>query len=234
MTALLRLTDVRFHWPGQQRPVLDLPELTLAAGERVFVMGPSGCGKTSLLSLIAGIAVPQQGTVTFAGQVLNRLSGRRRDCWRADQVGVVFQLFNLLPYLSARDNVLLAGQFSPLRRQRAGASPAARQAEAERLLDSLGLPATLFGQQAMHLSVGQQQRVALARALYGQPRLVLADEPTSALDAEHRDQFMTLLHRECERAGAALLFVSHDLSLADHFDRQWLLPALNRAAGGEP
>ncbi|MES1162446.1 MAG: ATP-binding cassette domain-containing protein, partial [Rhizobacter sp.] len=146
--------------------------------------------------------------------------------FRADHVGYIFQQFNLLPYLSVIDNVLLPCRFSALRAQRAGVPHRA----AESLLARVGLAQALWSRPAAQLSVGQQQRVAAARALIGTPELVIADEPTSALDAPLRDGFMDLLLGECRAAGSTLVFVSHDERLAARFDRRLSLPEINRAA----
>jgi len=223
--ALLELQDLRFAWPGQMQAVLDIDSLRIEGGERLFLRGPSGSGKSSLLALIGGLVQPQQGSLRCLGEELTRLSGPKRDRFRADHLGVIFQQFNLLPWLDVRANVLLPCRFSKRRAQRAG--PAADAAEA--LLRGMDLESELWTRRADQLSVGQQQRVAAARALIGQPELVLADEPTSALDTDRRDNFLDLLFAQCEEAGSALLFVSHDQQLAERFDRQLDLASINRA-----
>lgn len=223
--ALLELQDLRFAWPGQMQAVLDIDSLRIEGGERLFLRGPSGSGKSSLLALIGGLVQPQQGSLRCLGEELTRLSGPKRDRFRADHLGVIFQQFNLLPWLDVRANVLLPCRFSKRRAQRAG--PAADAAEA--LLRGMDLESELWTRRADQLSVGQQQRVAAARALIGQPELVLADEPTSALDSDRRDNFLDLLFAQCEEAGSALLFVSHDQQLAERFDRQLDLASINRA-----
>lgn len=159
-------------------------------------------------------------------QDLSRMSGKARDRLRADRIGFIFQQFNLLPWLSAFDNVLLPCTFSARRKQRAGDA----MAEAERLLAHLDLAPALWQRPAAELSVGQQQRVAAARALIGRPEILIADEPTSALDAPRQQAFVDLLLAEAAEAGAALLFVSHDARLAEHFDRHVALSAINRVA----
>ena len=226
----VHLAALRYRWPGAVADCLAIDALTIGAGERVFLRGPSGSGKTTLLSLVGGVILPQAGTVSVAGQALGELSAGVRDRFRADHVGFVFQLFNLLPWLSARDNILLACRFSPQRRARVAASGSSPATEAARLAARLDLSADLLDRPAAQLSVGQQQRVAAARALIGRPGLVVADEPTSALDADRQQAFIDLLLEECAAAGAALLFVSHDQRLAVHFDRVLDLAALNRAA----
>lgn len=227
----VHLAGLRYRWPGAASDCLAIDALTITAGERVFLRGPSGSGKTTLLSLVGGVILPQAGTVSVAGQALGALSSGARDRFRADHVGFVFQLFNLLPWLSARDNILLACRFSPQRRARVAASGGTPAAEVARLAARLDLSADLLDRSAAQLSVGQQQRVAAARALIGRPGLVVADEPTSALDADRQQAFIDLLLEECAAAGAALLFVSHDQRLARHFDRVLDLATLNRADG---
>ncbi|MBL8325573.1 MAG: ATP-binding cassette domain-containing protein [Rubrivivax sp.] len=235
--ALLEVRQLRFGWPGRAGDTLALEGFELQAGERLFVHGPSGCGKSTLLALLAGVLVPREGRVCLLGQEWAAMAAARRDGFRADHVGVIFQQFNLLPYLSVLDNVLLPCRFSP--RRAARCQPAPRPA-AQALLRQVALPDALWARPARELSVGQQQRVAAARALIGAPELVIADEPTSALDEELRDSFMGLLLAECRAGGAALVFVSHDRRLAAPFDRELDLRALNhtaaasRAGGHEP
>lgn len=227
----ISLTDVRFAWTAGT-DILDIPTLSVDPGEKVFLQGPSGSGKSTLLSLIAGVAKPQRGTVTVLGQDMAALSPAGRDSFRAEQMGVIFQLFNLLPYMSLIDNVLLPCRFSPARAARATQKGQSLKAAATDLLDRLGLGDVATAKRGVaSLSVGQQQRVAAARALIGAPRLVIADEPTSALDTGSRKAFIDTLLEEVSRTGAALLFVSHDDSLAPYFDRQLSLPDINNAAG---
>ena len=225
---MLELRGLRFSWPGAAAPTLAIDELTLAAGRTVFLHGPSGCGKSTLLGLLAGVLLPSSGQVSLLGRSWAGLRASRRDAFRADHVGYIFQQFNLLPYLSVLDNVRLPCRFSRRRAERATAR--GEEGGAERLLERVGLPASLWARPAAQLSVGQQQRVAAARALIGAPELVIADEPTSALDADRRDAFMDLLLGECAAAGSTLIFVSHDQRLAARFSQQLSLPAINRPA----
>ena len=226
---IIQLREVRFRWPGAHADCLDIPTFSLAAGERVFLQGPSGSGKSTLLSLIGGVVAPNAGQVIVHGTSLGSLRPAARDRHRADHLGFIFQQFNLIPYLSGRDNILLACRFSPARRARLNAAGATMADELTRLAAHLDLSPALLDQAAATLSVGQQQRVAAARALLGRPPLIVADEPTSALDADRQRAFLDLLLAECRDAGAALLFVSHDLRLAEQFDRQLSLAAINRA-----
>ncbi|ABM94785.1 MULTISPECIES: ABC transporter ATP-binding protein [Methylibium] len=218
--ATIELEALRYAWPGSAEDTLAIDALAIDAGASVFLHGPSGSGKSTLLGLLAGVLLPRVGEVRLLGQSWSALSGARRDAFRADHVGYVFQQFNLLPYLSTLDNVLLACRFSAQRAHRAAQLAGSTSAGAEQLLGQVGLPRALWSRPAAQLSVGQQQRVAAARALIGSPEIVIADEPTSALDADLRDGFMDLLLGECRRAGSTLVFVSHDERLAARFDRR--------------
>jgi len=212
---ILSLSGVQFRWPDGPR-LLDIDHFELAAGERVFLHGPSGSGKSTLLGLIAGIHQPAAGLVRIRGQNTAEMRASLRDRIRGADVGYVFQQFNLVPYLSVLDNVLLPLTFAAERRARVQGAP---EEQALGLLRQLGLDEALAGRAPGSLSVGQQQRVAVARALLGNPPLVICDEPTSALDADARQDFMDLLIRSVQASQAALLFVSHDAGLADHFSR---------------
>lgn len=226
---VVELSGLRFRWRADAAPVLDIASFTLGAGERLFLHGESGSGKSTLLSVIGGVALPEAGRVVVQGAELRRLSGAARDRHRAEHLGFVFQQFNLIPWLSALDNVLLPCRFSPRRRAKIEAAGTTPRAEALRLAARLDLDAALLARPAAELSVGQQQRVAAARALIGRPELIVADEPTSALDADRQRAFLDLLLGEAAAAGAAVLFVSHDLRLAQGFDRAIALGAINAA-----
>ncbi|WP_424339794.1 ABC transporter ATP-binding protein [Henriciella sp.] len=226
---VIKIRELRFAWPGASAPLLDIPSFEMASRERLFLRGPSGSGKSTLLGLIAGVLEPQAGSVSVLGEDMADLSGAARDRLRADHLGVIFQMFNLVPYLSVLQNVTLPCRFSAARRKAAEAGGTSAE-EARRLLGRLGLSdEKLLARPVTELSVGQQQRVAVARALIGGPDILIADEPTSALDADARDRFIALLNEEATRSGAALLFVSHDGALASHFDRSIDLTKLNRA-----
>ena len=225
---MLEIQDLRFTWPRAAADVLVIRHLQLEGGRSVFLHGPSGCGKSTLLGLMAGVLVARQGVVRLLGQDWAALAGAARDARRADHVGVIFQQFNLLPYLSVLDNVLLPCRFSAARAARAAGAAAGE------LLEQMGLPAPLWTRPANTLSVGQQQRVAAARALIGAPALILADEPTSALDDELREDFLALLLGQCRARGTTLVFVSHDQRLAGRFDQRLSLPSLNQALAPAP
>lgn len=222
---MIDIEPLRYAWTLGGNNTLALGSLHVAAGQTVFLHGPSGCGKSTLLGLLAGVLSPQSGRVSLLGQDWAALRPGQRDVFRADHVGMIFQQFNLMPYLSVRDNVTLPCRFSALRRGRCDAD-GGPDTSAQTWLKRMALPAQLWDRRADALSVGQQQRVAAARALIGQPELILADEPTSALDAELRQDFMDLLLLATRDAGSTLVCVSHDAAQATRFDVQWALPAL--------
>ena len=232
--AMIRLTNARFRWRPVDPLVLDIPELTVESGERVFIKGPSGSGKTTLLNLLGGVAVPESGGVSIMNVDLTVLSGARRDAFRADHIGFIFQMFNLIPYLSLIDNVVLPCRFSSLRRERVLDHAGSLEEEAWRILAHMRLDVdALASRPVSRLSMGQQQRVAAARSLIGSPELVIADEPTSSLDADVRKSFLDLLFREVSKVGSALIFVSHDSSLESAFDRTIPLADINQVGRQE-
>ncbi len=223
MGPALKLDDVRFRWPGRASFGLSVPTFRMGQGESVLLIGDSGSGKSTLLSLVCGIVTADTGRVVVAGTDLSTLRAGARDRFRAEQIGVIFQQFNLLPYASVSDNILLPLRFAPKRRKRAAVD------EATALCSALGLPEGTTRTTAGRLSVGQQQRVAVARALIGQPPLIVADEPTSALDATTQDAFLGLLFNQIAASGSSLLMVSHDERLGDRFDRVVPLSEIARA-----
>ncbi|MDX2288045.1 MAG: ABC transporter ATP-binding protein [Hyphomicrobiaceae bacterium] len=230
--TVARLEGVRFSWGAPSGFSLAIDRLAIARRERLMLLGPSGGGKSTLLSLIAGIVTAQEGSAIVLDQDLARLSGPARDRFRAEHLGIIFQMFNLLPYGSVIDNVLLPLHFSATRRARVG-DVAQQRARATRLLEQLGLEGDVIGaRMASRLSVGQQQRVAAARALIGSPEIVIADEPTSALDRGHQMRFLDLLFETVDAAGATLVMVSHDESLASRFSRVVALDTIARVSRG--
>jgi len=224
----LSLSNVQFSWQPGQAACLDIESFAISKGESVFLYGPSGSGKSTLLSLAGGIITPQRGQVTVLGSDLGALSGAARDRLRVDHAGFIFQQFNLIPYLSMLENVLLPCRLSLRRQQRASAAHGSPREAAVALLDTLGLDANLYQRPVTGLSIGQQQRVAAARALIGQPEIIIADEPTSALDADRQKDFIALILQQCASHGSSLLFVSHDHRLASQFSRELDLQKINR------
>ncbi|WP_353620785.1 ABC transporter ATP-binding protein [Rhodopirellula sp. JC639] len=220
-SEVLKLTDVikTFDQPGGGKlTVLDIPELTIDAGEQMALIGQSGGGKTTLLHLIAGLLTPDSGSVRVAGIELTKLSEQGRDRCRAATVGYVFQTFNLLPAFSAIENIQLGMAFGN------------RAIDTERaydLLDKVGL-SDRASYRPNQLSVGQQQRVAIARALAGKPKLLLADEPTANVDPASSDTVLDLIIGSCRDENIALMMVTHSMEVTKRFERVEHLDELNR------
>lgn len=228
--SVVNVQNVRYRWNKKYADVLNINHLAVAPRERLFIQGPSGSGKTTLLNLLAGVITATEGHLSVLGTDLAALNGPARDRFRADHIGFVFQMFNLIPYLSLVENIMLPCRFSKIRRERVQKHTENIADEARRLMSDLQLDAASFGtREVTRLSVGQQQRVAVARALIGRPELVICDEPTSSLDADARQSFLELLFAETKEAGATLILVSHDRSLAHLFDRVIDLSSLNQA-----
>lgn len=221
---MLSIKQLSFRYSADQPALLKIPDWQLKTAGRLFIRGVSGSGKSTLLNLIAGLLIPEQGEIQIGDTVINKLSGYQRDAFRGQHIGMVFQRFNLIPYLSVLDNLRLASHFS-------GVSAIDAQQRAALLLDKLSLSADLHTRYASELSVGQQQRVAIARALINQPALLLVDEPTSALDSQHRDKFINLLLDQLTETDTALIFVSHDEALAGNFSEQLAIEQFQPEAG---
>lgn len=222
--SIISVRDLKFRWKQSLPFTINIKELTVFKGEKVFIYGPSGSGKTTLLGLFGGVLSPTSGTLRITDQDLHLLSEGARDQFRADHIGFIFQQFNLIPYLDVLENVLLPLKFSKLK----GRSTPDSLKRAQTLLGMLEIPISHFHKKIFELSVGQQQRVAAARAMIGSPEVVIADEPTSALDFELRDKFVRVLEELVSSCGSTLVFVSHDHSLASLFDRKIDLPSLNQ------
>jgi len=196
---------------AQEVPVLRDLNLTVAAGEFVALMGPSGSGKTTLLNLIAGIDRPTAGTVRVGGQDLGRLSRNKLAAWRARHVGYIFQLYNLIPVLTAFENVELPLLLTKLSR-------AERRRHVETALSIVGL-SDRVDHYPRQLSGGQEQRVAIARAIVSDPQILVADEPTGDLDAKSAEEILILLKRLNEEFGKTIVMVTHDPKAAGRAHR---------------
>ena len=219
----LELADIRFRYSHQSPEILAISNLCVDRGEMVFMFGPSGSGKSTLLGLVGGLLLPNKGSVRVLDQTVSSMTHQARDHFRAAEIGFIFQVFNLVPYLNVLDNVTLPCRFG--RGISSGYSSSV--AEAKDLMDRLGIAAK-SNANVQELSIGQQQRVAAARALIGSPGLVIADEPTSALDADARSDFLSVLFEQARRENTTVLFVSHDRSLAPSFDRTVGLSEINQ------
>ena len=211
----LRMAGVRktYRVGGDEVVALDHVDITVAAGEIVALVGPSGSGKTTLCSIAGGLLSPTAGTVVVGGHDISTYSARELTDFRRAEVGFVFQSVNLIPFLTARENLLVVDELAGRRRRRGGAKQ-----RADQLLDELGLTdrrANLPSQ----LSGGQRQRVAIGRALMNNPSLVLFDEPTSALDSTLGDQVVRLIRDEMKARGTAAVIVTHDDRITHYGDR---------------
>lgn len=227
MTVILQLRDVvkSFQQPGGGTlTVLDVPSFEIAKGEQVALIGQSGGGKTTLLHLIAGLLVPNSGSIKIDGTELTHLSEQGRDRLRAAAIGYVFQTFNLLPAFSALENVKLGMTFGH------GTHDGSR---AKDLLARVGL-SDRANYRPSQLSVGQQQRVAIARAMAGKPSILLADEPTANVDPKSAESVLDLIRTTCSEENVSLLMVTHDMEVASKFDRVEKLDEINRAFAASP
>jgi putative ABC transport system ATP-binding protein len=211
----IRLDSLRFYWSRVADFKIYIPKLEIGRGEKVLLLGESGSGKTTLLSLICGFLSPISGDIFLNEQKLNDLKANKKDQFRSDNIGIIFQQFNLLPYANVIDNITLPLYFSKNRDSRV----TNHREAALNLCRSLQLSESTIVMQANKLSVGQQQRVAVARALIGNPSLIIADEPTSSLDASTQKKFLDLMFRQIEEHKSTLLMVSHDSSISNYFDR---------------
>jgi putative ABC transport system ATP-binding protein len=208
MDALVQIYDVTKRYNGTGQPAVDGITLDIAPGEAVAVMGPSGSGKSTLLNLIAGLDRPTNGTITVAGQRIDRLSETGMARCRRRQIGMIFQFFNLLDDLTVADNVLLPAQLAGMRRSQA-------RARAHELLAALHIERYRDAYPG-RLSGGERQRVAIARALVNRPAVLLADEPTGALDTATGEEIGQLL-LDLNRAGQTLVMVTHNPELAARY-----------------
>ncbi|MBN8643886.1 MAG: ABC transporter ATP-binding protein [Planctomycetes bacterium] len=220
----LDIRSLRFRYPDQSAGAwtVAVDALALRRGEQVLLTAGSGRGKSTLLHLIAGLMDPAEGDIRVAGESINRLPPRQRDLHRGRTIGMIFQTFNLLHGFSALENVMAAMMFSAI-------PPREHRPRALALLKHLGIDRP--DADPDRLSVGQQQRVAVARAVACDPVLLLADEPTASLDPENASGAIELIRAVAREKNAALLCVSHDPAMKDHFERRITLEEL---AGNTP
>ena len=222
----LELRQIEFAWPNQTKPLFVIPELSLQQGQTLFIGGPSGSGKSSLLSLIAGIQLPRKGSCQVLGTSLKQLSASERDRFRGEHLGLIFQQFNLLPFLTVEENIELPSKLFASRLQKSTQLFGSVQRHIDTLCTALHLQPSLRRRQARLLSVGEQQRVAAARALLGCPALIVADEPTSALDEDNKLDFLNLLLSTASAQNTSVVTVSHDMRIASNFDHVFQMPKM--------
>lgn len=203
-----------------------IPTWEVTSGESVFLHGSSGSGKSTLLNLLSGVIQPERGSIEIFGKDICQLSNRQKDKFRAKNIGVVFQTFNLIPYLSVLQNVELAAYF-------ADNAVSEVKPHAEQLMHTLNMNSALLLKPVNQLSIGQQQRVAIVRALINSPSLLLVDEPTSALDAAARDAFMEVLMASSTATKTTMIFVSHDQSLMSYFNTKQNIKELFTVEGAQ-
>ncbi|MFK7795609.1 MAG: ABC transporter ATP-binding protein [Gammaproteobacteria bacterium] len=222
METLKRCVDISqlsFRWPGASEDLLNISQLVIQQGESVFIHGASGSGKSTLLNLLTGVLTPTHGNITILDKNITKTGKAKHDSFRADHFGIIFQQFNLIPYLTVIENILLPLSFSKYRQAKVDNNGPSTHDHASELLSSLGLNSQdIFNRNITELSTGQQQRIATARALIGSPEIIIADEPTSALDSDAKHGFIELLFNQVEKTNSTLIFVSHDLSLATMFN----------------
>ncbi len=209
---MIQIRNLFFRYPRSQF-VLAIDSLDVAPGEKVAFVGPSGSGKTTLLNLICGISVPSQGTIQVADANVTSLSDNERRNFRISNIGLVFQQFELLPYLNVVDNILL-----PYRINHSLQLTAQVRSRAQTLLERVGMGDKCL-RLPRQLSQGEQQRTALCRALINEPKLILADEPTGNLDDENKTRALQLLCEKSHEHNAALVVVTHDSGILRDFDR---------------
>jgi putative ABC transport system ATP-binding protein len=213
MTTVIKTTDVTktFKMGKVDVPVLRGVSLAVQRAEMVAIVGPSGSGKSTLLGLLGGLDTPSAGRVEIEDLDITNMRENQLADVRSDRIGFVFQAYNLIPTLTAQENVALPAQFA--RQRKAEPMPRARE-----LLTMLGLGERL-GHRPAALSGGEQQRVAIARALVNQPAVILADEPTGNLDTASGEQVLEALQRMRDETGTTLVLVSHDANVAARTDR---------------
>lgn len=220
MNNAIEIRNLEFSYgPSATAPLLSISNFSMPEQSHYFIHGESGSGKSTFLNLISGILTPSSGDIIVCGENLGKLQARSRDHLRGLKLGVIFQQFNLVGYLSALENIKLPAAFHKI--------PHIDE-RARQLMAMLDIEAIMH-QKASTLSLGQQQRVAAARALVGQPELVIADEPTSSLDEKNTERFLKGLFDVAKASNAAILLVSHDKTIATHFQKNISLTQLQQA-----
>ena len=226
MSNIIEVSNLKFHWNKKHKSTLDIHSFKVRHKEKIFIQGESGSGKTTLLGLMTGILSPTSGTINVLSKSLGSSTATERDKFRADHLGYIFQIFNLIPYLNIYDNIYLPLQFSKHKYDKYKNKEEIKN-EIHRITHKLKINNNLLNKKITELSFGQQQRVSVARALIGKPEIIIADEPTSALDSHNRKLFINLLLEECELNNTTVVFVSHDPYLAKYFDKNIHMEDIN-------
>lgn len=208
---MIQLKDIHFQYT-QSDFNLNIENLSFADGSKTAVIGPSGFGKTTMLNLIAGILLPENGEVNIEDTLVNKLADKQRRNFRIQNIGFVFQDFRLVPYLNVLDNILL-----PFRINSALKPESESTLKANEIAEELGI-GKLIKKYPAKLSHGERQRVAIARALINKPKVILADEPTGNLDPVNKNHIKNILFDAVEKHGATLITVTHDHEMLDGFD----------------
>lgn len=219
---VLKIEDLKKEYTspeGEKHLVINVPQFAVEERKQIALQGTSGCGKTTFLNMIAGILTVTQGSIFINGENISQQTEAKRDIIRANNIGYIFQTFNLLQGYTALENLMIAMSFG---------NYGVDQERAKNLLTKVGLEHRMHYVPAK-LSIGQQQRVAVARALINKPKLVLADEPTGNLDAKHAQEALTLIREICDENEAALLLVSHDEKILHKFDHLQQMQEINVA-----
>jgi putative ABC transport system ATP-binding protein len=209
---LIDIKNLKYSFNKNSKFQLNIEKFILKKSDSILIYGESGAGKSTFLNLLSGTVNPQEGIIKILGKNITAASSFRKDKIRGDHFGIVFQTFNLLPYLTVKNNILLGKAYSNRKQS------LSNNDEIKMIMDKLSLNFNeLINRKAFELSIGQQQRVAVARALIGKPEIILADEPTSALDKNNQKEFIDLLFKSLNENEQGLIMVSHDKKLSNKF-----------------
>ena len=215
MRNAIEINNLLFKWDNKKEFNLKIKNLVIENKKKIIIFGKSGSGKSTLLNLISGILTPTSGNLIIKNIKFNNLSQKKKDEFRANNIGVIFQQFNILDYLSPLQNILLPCFFTKFKKD----NKQYFYNRTFKLAKKLDIKKNILLQNnSKDLSVGQKQRIAILRAIINKPYLILADEPTSALDDQNKKVFMSLLMKVCEQEKVTLLLASHDTSLKKNFD----------------